>query len=59
MAFHSNPAAAAITRACVQDTACTERYLVGETYLHSPGFEHLARSSGAYRLAPEPWVLES
>lgn len=58
MVFDSDPAAAAIMRRRVFDMACTERFLIGGTHLHFPGFAHLARWSGGYRLVPEPWMLE-
>ena len=42
----------------VFDMACAERFLIGGMHLHFPGFAHLARGTGGYRLVPEPWALE-
>jgi hypothetical protein len=59
MTFDSDPAAAAIMRRHIFDMASTERFLIAGMHLHFPGFAHLARSAGGYRLVPEPWALET
>src|SRR5450759_1168836 len=53
MTFDSDPAAAAIMRHHVFEMVSTERFLIGGTHLHFPGFAHLARRAGGYRLVPE------
>jgi glyoxylase-like metal-dependent hydrolase (beta-lactamase superfamily II) len=55
MVVDTDPEAAAKSRRRILDMAASERLLVTGMHLHFPGFAHVARDGGSYRLVPEPW----
>lgn len=55
MVVDTDPAAAAAARRRTFDMAASERLLVTGMHLHFPGFAHVARDGGSYRLVPEAW----
>lgn len=55
MVVDTDPAAAAASRRRIFDTAAAERLLVTGMHLHFPGFSHVVREGGGYRLVPEAW----
>src|SRR5215831_18497317 len=48
---------AADSRRRIFDLVATERLLVAGGHLHMPGFAHLVRNGGSYRLVPERWSV--
>ena len=48
---------AAESRRRIFDLVATERLLVAGGHLHMPGFAHLVRNGGSYRLVPERWSV--
>lgn len=58
MEFDSDPAAAAAMRLRMFDMAVTDRLLIGGMHTHFPGFAHLTKENGKYRLLPEPWAFQ-
>lgn len=58
MAFDTDAAAAARTRARVLDQAATDGLLVAGMHLHFPGFIHVARRGAGYEAIPEPWQFD-
>ena len=48
---------AAESRRRIFDLVATERLLVAGGHLHMPGFAHLVRDGGSYRLLPERWSV--
>lgn len=55
MVVDTDPAAAAQSRRRIFDMAASERLLVTGMHLHFPGFAHVVRDNGGYRLVPEAW----
>ena len=55
MAFDSDTGAAEATRRRVFDMVATDRLMVTGMHLHFPGFSHLVKDRGAYRLIPAAW----
>jgi hypothetical protein len=51
----TDPQAAAASRRRVFDMVASERMLVTGMHLHFPGFAHVVREGGGYRLVPEAW----
>ena len=58
MVVDTDPAAAAAARRRIFDMAASERLLVTGMHLHFPGFSHVVREGGGYRLVPEAWRQE-
>jgi hypothetical protein len=48
---------AAENRRRIFDLVASERLLVAGGHLHMPGFAHLVRDGGSYRLVPERWSI--
>ena len=57
VAFDTDHAAAAASRARVFDMAATDRLVVAGMHLHFPAFARMSRRNGGYVLTPEPWNL--
>jgi len=57
MAFDTDPAAAAASRARVFDMSASDRLVVAGMHLHFPAFARMSRRNGGYLLTPEPWNL--
>ncbi|MEZ5855895.1 MAG: MBL fold metallo-hydrolase [Hyphomicrobiaceae bacterium] len=55
MVVDTDPDTAAATRKRTFERVASERLLVTGMHLHFPGFSHVARDAGSYRLVPEPW----
>jgi glyoxylase-like metal-dependent hydrolase (beta-lactamase superfamily II) len=55
MVVDTDPQAAAASRRRVFDMVASERMLVTGMHLHFPGFAHVVREGGGYRLVPEAW----
>ncbi|MCY4230693.1 MAG: MBL fold metallo-hydrolase [Alphaproteobacteria bacterium] len=55
IAFDTDPEGAAASRHQLFDMAASDRLLVTGMHLHFPGFSHLVRDHGGYRLLPESW----
>jgi len=55
MVVDTDPAAAAVARRRVFDMVASEGLLVTGMHLHFPGFAHVLRDGGTYRLVPEAW----
>jgi glyoxylase-like metal-dependent hydrolase (beta-lactamase superfamily II) len=55
MVVDTDPQAAAASRRRVFDMVASERMLVTGMHLHFPGFAHVVREGGSYRLVPEAW----
>ncbi|MBW4025316.1 MAG: MBL fold metallo-hydrolase [Proteobacteria bacterium] len=49
---------AAESRNRIFDMVARERLLVAGMHLHIPGFAHLVRGDGGYRLLPEAWAVK-
>jgi glyoxylase-like metal-dependent hydrolase (beta-lactamase superfamily II) len=56
MAFDVDPAQAEATRRRVFDMVATEKLLVAGMHLHFPGYAHLVKEAGGFRLLPEPFL---
>lgn len=57
MVFDVDPEAAISTRRRAFDMVSADRILVAGMHLHFPGFAHVSRSGGAYRMIPEAWAF--
>ena len=55
IAFDTDPERAAASRMRLFDMAASDRLLIAGMHLHFPGFSHLVRDDGGYRLLPESW----
>jgi hypothetical protein len=55
MVVDTDPAMAAATRRRVFDMVASDGLLVTGMHLHFPGFAHVIRDGGDYRLVPEAW----
>jgi len=55
MVVDTDPEAAAASRRRVFDMVASEGMLVTGMHLHFPGFAHVVRDGGGYRLVPEAW----
>ena len=55
IAFDVDPVQAAASRRRILEEVATGRHLVAGMHLHFPGYAHVARDAGGYRLVPEPW----
>jgi glyoxylase-like metal-dependent hydrolase (beta-lactamase superfamily II) len=55
MEFDTDKDMAAASRRKVFDMVATDRLLVTGMHLHFPGFAHLVRDGGGYRLMPAAW----
>jgi glyoxylase-like metal-dependent hydrolase (beta-lactamase superfamily II) len=55
--YDIDEALAAETRRRILDLVATERLLVAGMHLHIPGFAHVVRTGGSYRLVAESWSV--
>ncbi|MBS0242265.1 MAG: MBL fold metallo-hydrolase [Proteobacteria bacterium] len=55
MVVDTDPEGARHSRRRIFDMAASERLLVTGMHLHFPGFAHIVREAGSYRLVPEAW----
>lgn len=55
MVVDTDPEGARQSRRRIFDMAASERLLVTGMHLHFPGFAHVVREAGSYRLVPEAW----
>lgn len=53
-----DPPGAVATRRRLFDQVASDRQAVAGMHLHFPGFAHLARDGGGYRLVPDAWSLD-
>jgi glyoxylase-like metal-dependent hydrolase (beta-lactamase superfamily II) len=56
MAFDVDPQQAEATRRRVFDMVATDKLLVAGMHLHFPGYAHLVKEAGGFRLLPEPFL---